>query len=171
MATFFTADTHFGHHNIIGSCQRPFRSVAEMDGALIANWNAVVRSTDEVWHLGDFAFSKDGGYIAGVFARLNGRKHIVLGNHDHRHTQALPWASVQRLVGIKLDKRLIVLCHYAMRTWPSAHYGSLHLYGHSHGKLPGTPQSCDIGVDCWDYRPVSLDEIRARLAATAGERP
>jgi calcineurin-like phosphoesterase family protein len=141
-----------------------------MDAALIANWNAVVGRTDDVWHLGDFAYSKDATYIAGVFAHLNGRKNIVLGNHDHRHTQELPWASVQRLVGIKVDKRLVVLCHFAMRVWPSSHYGSLHLYGHSHGNLPGTRQSCDVGVDCWDYRPVSLNEIRERLAAT-GEQP
>jgi calcineurin-like phosphoesterase family protein len=38
------------------------------------------------------------------------------------------------------------------------------LYGHSHGRLPGTRTSLDVGVDCWSYLPVTLDEIRDRLA-------
>jgi calcineurin-like phosphoesterase family protein len=53
---YFTADQHFGHAGIIGLCKRPFRSVEEMDEAMIANWNAVVGPDDEVWHLGDFAY-------------------------------------------------------------------------------------------------------------------
>ena len=28
---FFTADTHFGHNNVIRFCDRPFSSAAEMD--------------------------------------------------------------------------------------------------------------------------------------------
>ena len=42
--------------------------------------------------------------------------------------------------------------------------GALHVYGHSHGKLPGNNVSLDVGVDCWNLRPVTLSEIRARLA-------
>jgi hypothetical protein len=53
-----------------------------------------------------------------------------------------------------------VLCHYALRTWNGSHRGALRLYGHSHGGLAGDSQSVDVGVDCWDFRPVTLDEIR-----------
>ena len=53
--TFFTADTHFGHANIIKYTNRPFDSPNHMDDILIANWNAVVGPDDEVYHLGDFA--------------------------------------------------------------------------------------------------------------------
>ena len=42
MTTYFTADQHFGHQNIIGYCDRPFHSVGEMNAVLVANWNAVV---------------------------------------------------------------------------------------------------------------------------------
>jgi hypothetical protein len=52
---YFTADTHFNHANIISFCQRPFASVAEMNEALIAKWNARVGEGDLVYHLGDFA--------------------------------------------------------------------------------------------------------------------
>lgn len=56
MKVWFTADTHFGHRNILKHCDRPFGSVKEMDEALIAMWNAVVGLNDDVWHLGDFAY-------------------------------------------------------------------------------------------------------------------
>lgn len=53
---YFTADTHFGHENIIKFCDRPFASVEEMDETLIANWNGRVRANDTVFILGDMFF-------------------------------------------------------------------------------------------------------------------
>jgi calcineurin-like phosphoesterase family protein len=47
------------------------------------------------------------------------------------------------------------------------HRGDIHLYGHSHGSLPSTSASTDVGVDCFDFRPVTLNEIRVRLAENA----
>lgn len=159
--TWFTSDTHFGHANIISHCARPFGSVGEMDAALIANWNAAVQPSDEVWHLGDFAF-RSAKPAAWYLSRLNGRKHLVHGNHDSAEARADPgWASSQAMAEIAVDGQRLVLLHYAMRVWPKAHHGALHLFGHSHGTLPGDSQSCDVGVDVpeWNYRPVSLAEI------------
>lgn len=31
---------------------------------------------------------------------------------------------------------------------------------HSHGALPGTDRSLDVGVDCFDFTPVTFDSIR-----------
>jgi calcineurin-like phosphoesterase family protein len=53
-----------------------------------------------------------------------------------------------------------------MRTWAGAVRGAIHVYGHSHGRLPGNSKSCDVGVDCWDFYPVDLPTITARLAAS-----
>ncbi len=52
---WFTSDTHFGHANIIRFCDRPFKDIQEMNERLIANWNAVVRPGDSVYHMGDFS--------------------------------------------------------------------------------------------------------------------
>lgn len=71
MNTFFTADTHFGHNNIIKYVNRPFNSVEEMDEQLISNWNSKVTHEDTIYHLGDFAFSKT---PEKYFYRLNGKK-------------------------------------------------------------------------------------------------
>ena len=55
MTAFFTGCTHFSHDNIIRLAGRPFADVNEMNEALVERWNAKVRPTDVVYHLGDFA--------------------------------------------------------------------------------------------------------------------
>lgn len=164
MAVYFTADTHFGHEGIVINRWRRFATVAEMDETLIGNWNAVVQPGDVVWHLGDFTLA--GAEVAeGYLRRLNGHIHLVWGNHDRKSVRKLSrWVSSEYARDIKLDGRRITLCHYAMRVWDRCAHGALMLHGHSHGGLPGTSQSLDVGVDAWAFRPVSLPEILARLA-------
>lgn len=165
VSTWFTSDSHLGHGNIIRYCNRPFSSVDEMDEALIKAWNTVVAPEDDVWHLGDFAV-RNAESAAGYRRRLNGRIHLVWGNHDSEQVRQAPWwASSQAMAEITVDSVRIVLCHYAMRVWNRSRRGSLHLFGHSHGTLPGDRQSVDVGVDypAWRYRPVSLREIRRHL--------
>jgi calcineurin-like phosphoesterase family protein len=163
MATHFTADNHFGHEAIITMSARPFTTVDEMDETMIANWNAVVAKNDNVWHVGDFAHRIDVKRKRAIFSRLNGSKHLVPGNHDDADTLSLAWASIGQIRQIVVDGQKIVLCHYGLRTWPGSRRGALHFYGHSHGTLPGNSQSLDVGVDCWDFRPVSLPQIREVL--------
>ena len=79
--TYIISDTHFSHANIIAFESRPFDTVAQMDDAMVTNWNRVVGKADAVYHLGDFAFGGK-AHIAALLARLNGRKHLVMGNHD-----------------------------------------------------------------------------------------
>lgn len=163
MSVWFTSDTHFGHAKVIEHCSRPFANVHEMNDAMIKRWNARVAPTDTIYHLGDFAFSDHVRFLS----NLNGHKRLILGNHDKpkylRFAEHL-WEAVNYMETINVDGTSIVLCHYSMRVWNKSHHGSLHLYGHSHGNLPGDAQSLDAGVDCWDFQPVSLDEIRARMA-------
>ncbi|MCE4224046.1 metallophosphoesterase [Methylobacterium sp. C25] len=167
MAVFFTADTHFGHEGILAprmARPRPFAGIEAHDEAIVARWNDVVRPEDEVWHLGDFAFSCSFEHASATFARLNGTKHLVVGNHE-KLGRRLPWASQHEGIHqIAVDGHRLVLCHYAMRAWPGIWRGALHLYGHTHGSLSGTRRSCDVGVDVWDYRPVTLPEILDAMA-------
>ncbi|MCC8962472.1 metallophosphoesterase family protein [Bradyrhizobium sp. Pear76] len=164
MAVFLIADTHFGHAGIIRMCRRPFADVREMDATMIANWNAVVRQADDVIHLGDFAHRYDAAKLPKLFASLNGRKHLIKGNHDDAATLALPWESVRDIAYASIDSQNVVLCHYAMRTWPRIRKGALMLYGHSHGRLAGNVQSCDVGVDVLGFAPVRLKTIKSYLA-------
>jgi calcineurin-like phosphoesterase family protein len=170
MTVWFTSDTHFGHVGILGSRMarpRPFKSIEEHDEVLVARWNGRVRPGDQVWHLGDFAYGASAERCRDIFSRLAGKKHLVWGNHDNAREKALPWASQQERALVTVDGVSMVLGHYAQRVWYGMHRGDLHLYGHSHGSLPGTSASLDVGVDCWAWAPVQLSEIREALAETA----
>ncbi|TXN71857.1 metallophosphoesterase [Methylobacterium sp. WL6] len=169
--TLFTADTHFGHQAVLGTrlgLMRPFQDIEAHDEALIAAWNAAVRPGDTVWHLGDFCHRCTEDRARAILARLRGRKFLVRGNHD-KIGQRLPWdgpvADVARVHVHDPETgkdQGIWLSHYAHRVWPRMHRGDIHLYGHSHGSLPGTSASADVGVDAFPYRPVTLADIRSR---------
>lgn len=167
--TLFTADLHLNHAAVVRMSGRPFADVAEMNACLIDAWNSRVRPGDTVWFLGDFAMKASPEECQAFFARLNGVKHLVRGNHDGKRVLDLPWASQHDFVQVTVDGVRLFLCHYAARAWPGVWRGAIHLYGHTHGTLPPTRQSCDVGVDAWAYRPVTLDEIRERLACVEEE--
>ena len=115
---------------------------------------------DVVWHLGDFAIRQRPLVVTALFARLNGRKHLVAGNNDPAATRELEgWESVQSYTEIESDGVSLVLCHYPFRSWRGMGKGWLNLHGHSHGRLKPLPRQFDVGVDVWGYRPVALSEI------------
>jgi len=176
VTTWFTADTHFGHANIIKYCERPFSSLEEMDETLIENWNNAVKPNDTIYHLGDFSLAgKEAARV--YFLRLNGNIFIVPGGHDrkwlkgeryfsrsgHPITMLPPLYTFTVSLPDTKHPQPIVLCHYSMRVWDRAHYGSWHLYGHSHGNLPSLKNSLDVGVDCWAYRLLSLDNVHREM--------
>lgn len=162
---WYTSDTHFWHKNIIKYSNRPFNSVEEMNEELIKRWNQRVKPDDEVYHLGDFGFAPI-DKLQSIFNQLNGKKYFIKGNHD-KEAVKLPWIWVKERVELydnsNADKIMLVLSHYSHRVWNKAHHGSIMLYGHSHGSLEGDSQTLDVGVDCWEYAPVCLDEIKKRL--------
>ena len=160
----FTSDSHFGHARIIALCGRPFADVAAMDEAMVRRWNEVVAADDEVWHLGDFAAYRD-GRAEGVFWRLNGRKSLIIGNHDEENEAvlALPWERVEKHCLVQVEGEPVFLCHYPCLSWPKIGKGAIHLYGHMHGRFSATRQAIDMGVDVWDFRPQSLEAVKRRL--------
>jgi calcineurin-like phosphoesterase family protein len=78
MNTWYTADLHLGHTNIIKYCNRPFGSTDDMDSVIINNWNSRVKIGDVVYHVGDFCFKTPEQYIG----RLNGKITLIRGSHD-----------------------------------------------------------------------------------------
>ena len=152
---WYTSDQHYGHANIIKHCNRPFESVGEMDKFIIGQHNLLISKDDNVYHLGDFSFQRPERYLP----HLNGKHHLIRGNHDRKNIDP------DNFIWIK-DVHIVnkfFLSHYAHRTWPRAHHGLLHLYGHSHGMLEGTERSMDVGVDTNSFKPYSEAELLKRL--------
>lgn len=168
MAHWYTADTHFGHENVIGFCNRPFKSASHMDGVLLENMWKVVKPEDDLWIIGDFAYgapAKDPRYLQQIFSQLPGaRKHLIVGNHDGVLTQAMDWASVSPLAevadGPKSQRN--TLCHYPMITWNHARREALQLFGHVHNNWRGSRNSVNVGVDVWNFMPIAYNDIARR---------
>lgn len=172
---YFWSDTHFNHDAIRRYCTRPFKDVAEMNESMVSRWNAVVRPQDTIYHLGDFGFSHSQlEPLEAIFGRLQGHKHLVIGNHDEKNPAALklPWESKQHIRVVKHEGTKIVLCHYPIESWPSAHHGALHLHGHCHGTLKRVvPHRWDMGVDVWGDGPVGIDLVLAMAASQGSHVP
>ena len=86
---FVISDTHFYHENIIKYCNRPFKSVEEMNEIMVDNWNHIVQPQDHIYHLGDVSIergsknSQQARRLIRLIQRLKGHKRLLLGNHDH----------------------------------------------------------------------------------------
>ncbi len=178
---YFCSDLHFGHKNIVKYCNRPFADVDDMNEKLIQNWNDVVAPTDSVYILGDLTFAKPEKTVE-ILDRLNGSKYLILGNHDSRVRKdeniksRFVWCRDSYNLDCG-DRERVVLNHFPMAVWDRSHHGAIHLHGHCHGKFKdpslensdptlfgASTQRCDVGVDCWDYRPVTLAQIKERMA-------
>lgn len=175
---FFTSDTHFCHKNIIKFCGRPFADVKEMNEKLVENWNSVVGPTDTVYHLGDFCFAGSAEWHH-FLGRLNGRIHLVMGNHDEKNLRAgygnlLESVSYQKHIAIGPDN--FYLNHYPYLCYPGHHSHTYQLFGHIHSspiRFAGTdsdrakiglmPTQYDVGVDWNDYKPISYQELIVKL--------
>jgi calcineurin-like phosphoesterase family protein len=168
---YFTSDTHFADRRVLLIDRRPFRSMKEHDEALVGTWNETVTPEDEIWHLGDFTRGGPADYADKLLARLNGRKHLIIGNNDDEATiSATGWASVQHYAELTVEGQLFILCHYPFRTWNKIGKKSVDLHGHSHGKLTPMTRQYDVGVDTWDFRPVTLETILSRRRSSAKGR-
>ena len=184
---WFTADTHFYHGHIIDYCNRPARSIDEMNEKLIRNWNDVVKPEDEIYHLGDFAFCGRTRFIP-IINQLNGRKYWVRGNHDRdlakkeevkgffEWIKPLTKIRIKRMFDVEGAPRpydqKIVLCHFPILSWEGMAGGTWMLHGHCHGSLkPDKNKRMDVGVDCHpEFRPFSFLEVEEFMASRSFEQ-
>lgn len=162
----FTSDLHFGHKNIVQYTDRGVATTQEdHDEWLIQLWNKQVGIHDTVYHLGDFLFnSRDPDRLAELLNRLNGWKIFILGNHDREEIFKKLELQYHHLLEVKHNGHKMVLCHYSMQVWNTSHYGTWHLFGHSHGTLEGIGKSVDVGLDSaykllGEHRFFNLDDL------------
>jgi calcineurin-like phosphoesterase family protein len=83
MATYYIADLHFGHENILTFDNRPFKTIEEHDKIIITNWTNVLGIDDDIYILGDISWYTATKTIE-IFKGLNGIEHLIVGNHDKK---------------------------------------------------------------------------------------
>ena len=182
---WFTADTHFGHKNIIKYCNRPFldererqlaksdqrgdcnlsdETVRRHDAGILDAINTRVDQQDTLWVLGDFCWGKL-EQARHYRDRIQCRDvRLVWGSHDHRSVGEVFQQTIEQGM-VRANGQKIWLNHYPMRTWDKSFHGSWHLYGHVHGALVGEDEqqnwrlAKDVGVDACDYRPIEMEEL------------
>ena len=176
---WFTSDTHFGHSRIIELCNRPFATVEEMNEALIHNWNSVVDPDDVVYHMGDAVMGSFAENVK-LLGRLNGRIYLMEGNHD-RHSPAYRANDNARarfeemytdqgvILGDGQDElwvgtHWVTISHYPFtdERYPELcpiDNGQWLIHGHVHDEWQINGRQINVGVDVWDYTPVSINTI------------
>jgi calcineurin-like phosphoesterase family protein len=172
-----TADPHFFHHNIIAYCNRPFKNVEHMNRILIRNWNEVVMPEDHVYVVGDFSLKGPAhrDALESIVSRLNGTKHLILGNHDRLRAQ-----DYQEIGFFSVHTSMVWNVHSSLHNVTSKVYmvhdpcsaqipGSLWLCGHVHN-LWDTFYNKDlditvynVGVDVHNFTPIDLDAVVEEL--------
>ena len=186
MTIRYIADLHFDDESIIAYDNRPFDSVEEMNEVLITKWNrAVTDPNDLTWILGDFCRG-DAGRWKEHLSRLNGRKALILGNHDDPNIAAALKPLLEEVCEYReiLDgDRHVVLCHYPILGFRDHYFGWYHLYGHVHSsyewnvtenarrllkKLYARDDICRMlnagaRLPYMDYTPRTLDELNTRF--------
>lgn len=183
---FYTSDTHFGHRFVAGL--RGFDSFEDHDQYMIDRWNSFVSKNDVVFHLGDFSMRQN-DYTKECAKALNGRIHLVAGNHDscwHRHSSRGNIRRAVRSVGWFYDAGFeevytsgsivsvlpkvgnVLLSHL-----PSSgdhgvkdRYGDRRpsskgviICGHVHSEWDVMGQNINVGVDVRDMKPVEQSEL------------
>lgn len=179
---FFTSDWHVGHENAIHYCNRPFASLAEMEDELVSRWNRRINATDTVYVLGDLALCSI-QRTEPIVKRLNGVKYLIKGNHDSYSDgqyARIGFSGVYLELKLKLFGCVVRLSHYPyalpwyrrpfayeselrfMEKRPPRIGGEILLHGHTHTKKQVTAVGMiHVGVDAWDFYPVSLSEIES----------
>jgi calcineurin-like phosphoesterase family protein len=187
---WFIADLHLDHQFVLGLRQKflgldCFQSLPVWQEYIIDKTLSITNKGDDIFHLGDFAFSKQ--HMHRLKSRLKGRNNfLVVGNHDPNFTackEIFGNGQVRTLVHTNVCKHTTVLCHYPMAYWHKSHYGSFHLYGHVHDMrtktldiaFPGR-RSLDVGPESLynvlgEIRPINEQEVYDILIARPGHDP
>ena len=155
--TFFIADLHLGHRNIIGYNRPEFDDVEEMHTAIVDRWNAVVRPRDNVYFLGDVCFGKHNMHY---MAQMNGKKRLVLGNHDHYPMEDY-LLYFDRVFGCTEYKGCI-LTHIPIHPQQFFRF-KLNIHGHVHHKdevLVNDPRYFNVCGDHINLTPIAWEEIK-----------
>lgn len=161
---FFISDTHFGHANICkftrddGLPLRPWNDINQMDLDFISKWNHKVGPNDLVYHLGDVVMNRN--HIS-IVSRLNGRKRLVLGNHD-TCTSDQYGQYFERVYGAHKFEDMW-LTHIPVHEDSIFPRTNVNVHGHLHAKQIANPAYFNVSVELINFEPIALEELRSKI--------
>lgn len=158
---WFISDTHFGHRGIIQyePEKRPFKTIQEHDEELVKRWNECVRDDDKVYHIGDFCLNRSS---VGIARRLNGRKILIMGNHDTFRSAEYLDNGFERLHGA-LQFENLLLTHVPVHPQQLEHRFFANVHGHLHSHVIPSWNYLNVGCEHTDLRPITLGEVYSRI--------
>lgn len=172
---WMVSDTHINHANILnftrrdGSPLRVFDDVNHMNETIIQNWNSVVKPGDRVWHLGDVYFGKDFEKVDSILSRLNGKKALILGNHDdpkcpvlQKHFEKIVMWRIFKDMQTVLTHTPIYLGNDDIRKY------NFNVHGHIHAGQINDPRYLNISVEETNYFPVNIEETIRKTFKVSG---
>lgn len=165
---FITSDTHFGHSGVCrflrkdGTKLRPWDNPDEMDEELVKRWNSVVHPLDKVYHLGDVAMKQQ---HMKIMDRCNGSKRLIRGNHDIFKTK-LYMRYFKEIYGVRVLEDMI-LSHIPLHPESITQRYKTNVHGHLHANSLDSPIHVCVSVEQTDYTPISIEDLRIRIARHA----
>ena len=149
---YFTSDTHFNQQRTLELSRRPFDSVDHMNSVLIQNWNNTVKQEDTVYHLGDF------GDIT-YRDHLNGRIILLVGNYelkDYTYSELKEYFDIiEEPTEVSMEGHQFYLVHEPTDQHPH----KFNLFEHIHKLQMVKKNGLNVGVDCHNFKPISLEEV------------
>jgi calcineurin-like phosphoesterase family protein len=177
---FLTSDLHFCHQREFLYVPRGFNTIQEHDEAVITRWNETVQEDDDVYALGDLMLNDNERGLE-CLRRLNGRIHLVRGNHDtdarwKLYSELENVVEMENVIIFKYRKYHFYLSHFPSLTAnlekESLHQCTLNLFGHTHDKrhfFEDRPYMYNVSLDAHNCVPVLLDDIIEEMKAKVQE--
>ena len=159
---FLIGDCHFQHANIIKYCNRPFKDVDDMTEKLIKYWNEVVGANDIVYVVGDFALCGKQKIIE-IGQRLNGRKRLILGNHDQASMETYRQASFEMIYNhpIVLDEFFVVSHEPMVGFSPNMPFANIFAHVHDNPAYTDcSSRSFCVSAERIAYVPIEFETIK-----------
>jgi calcineurin-like phosphoesterase family protein len=133
-----------------------------MDRTMISNYNKLVEPNDTVYFIGDFSLRGiiHKNDLENIVRKLKGHKHLILGSHDKLHAfdyVDIGFETVHTYLEIEIEGYKLYLFHD-----PAIATGlldSVCICGHVHNLFKTLDNIINVGVDVWDFKPVSIKQI------------
>lgn len=176
---YLASDHHFNHANILkflnpdGTKLRPdFSCLDEMNEELIRRHNSVVGHYDYFYCGGDFAFGP-AFKIRPIISRMNGKKRLILGNHDDVIKQELYKYFDKIMLWRVFREEKLVVTHVPIPVSQFKTADEVNLHGHLHSgkmmvdsvKWPAKedPHYISMCVEHTNYTPLHITEFVKRI--------